>query len=197
MSSKYDGAILNNVLLIAGDQTETGQLFKNLQQAYNVFVCSNMEEVQQVLDKISIPLIICDVNNTPGSNGEMGFMKKLNDLIAGHLHNRSLNVDMLASLVNMSRPTLYRKIKNITDLTPNELINLARLRRAAELLGSGNYKVYEIAGMVGFHSQSSFGKAFIKQFKVTPTQYLRMNRNDRLQNRSRIPQKQLLHVWAP
>ena len=186
MSSKYDDAILNNVLLISGDQTETGTLFKNLQHGCYVFVCSNKEEVQQVLEKISIPLIIYRVGNALDSNGDDGLIKKLNGLIAGHLHNRSLNADLLASLMNMSRPTFYRKIKTVTDLTPNELINLARLQQAATLLETGNYKVFEIAGMVGFHSQSSFGKAFIKQFKVTPTKYLRMKQNGRLQNRSSI-----------
>jgi AraC-like DNA-binding protein len=194
MSSNPDAAIRNNVLLVSCDRTETDSLFRNLNQGYNVFVCTNMEEVQQALAKMSIPLIICSVSNGPDSNEEMGFNKKLNDLIAGHLHNRSLNVDMLASLMNMSRPTFYRKIKTITDLTPNELINLARLKQAAELLGSGNYKVYEIACMVGFHSQSSFGKAFIKQFKVTPTQYQQMKKNGRMQNGNRIVQKQFLHA---
>ena len=138
MSSKFDDAILNNVLLISGDLTGTDPLFKNLQHGYKVFVCSNMEEIQQVLEKISISLIICRVGNTLDLNGNDGFNKRLNDLIAAHLHNRSLNVDMLASLMNMSRPTFYRKIKTITDLTPNELINLARLKQAAKLMETGS-----------------------------------------------------------
>ncbi|HEX6430930.1 MAG TPA: AraC family transcriptional regulator [Niastella sp.] len=102
---------------------------------------------------------------------EEDFIKKLNDFLFENIQNSALNVNLLAKSLYMSRPTLYRKIKAITDLTPNELINLARLKKAAELLGSADYKVFEIAKMVGFNSQSSFGKAFLKHFKVTPTEY--------------------------
>jgi AraC-like DNA-binding protein len=73
--------------------------------------------------------------------------------------------------MNMSRVTLYRKIKAISDLTPIELINITRLKKAAELLASGDYKMYEIAAMTGFSSQSNFARNFHKQFGVTPTDY--------------------------
>jgi AraC-like DNA-binding protein len=99
------------------------------------------------------------------------FLNKLNELIYIHLRNVDLNVDTLARLMNMSRPTFYRKIKCISDLTPNELVNVARLNKAAELLSTADFKVSEVVKMVGFNSQSNFGKAFLKQFHSTPTQY--------------------------
>ena len=74
----------------------------------------------------------------------------------------------------MSRPTFYRKIKMVSDLTPNELINLARLKKAAELLAEGNYKIYEVACMVGYNSQTNFGRSFLKQFGITPRDYLNL-----------------------
>jgi len=104
------------------------------------------------------------------------FVKKLNDCIIDNMHKEVLCVDYLARSMNMSRPTLYRKIKNITDRTPNELIGLARLKQAASLLLSDDYKVFEVAQMVGFTSQSTFGKAFLKLFKVTPKEYQRMHK---------------------
>ena len=72
----------------------------------------------------------------------------------------------------MSRSTLYRKIKEMSDLSPNELINIARLKKAAELLKKGNYKIYEVAELVGYNSQTSFGRNFQKQFNMTPTEYM-------------------------
>ncbi|WP_315823610.1 helix-turn-helix transcriptional regulator [Paraflavitalea speifideaquila] len=102
--------------------------------------------------------------------------QKLNDCLFGQERDEVLNVDLLAKLMHMSRPTLYRKMKTITDRTPNELINEARLNRAAELLAGGEYRVFEVARMVGYTSQSSFGKSFLKQFKVTPATYRRMNK---------------------
>jgi two-component system, cell cycle response regulator len=107
---------------------------------------------------------------------EHDFVKKLNDCIVDNMHKKVLSVDFLARSMNMSRPTLYRKIKHISDRTPNELIALARLKHAAALLLSADYKVFEVAKMVGFKSQSTFGKAFLKLFKVTPTEYQRMHK---------------------
>jgi two-component system, cell cycle response regulator len=99
------------------------------------------------------------------------FLHTLNDLIHGHMDNPALSADLLARLMNISRPTLYRKIRDMSDLTPNELVNVARLKKAAELLMHTNCRIFEVAMMVGFNSQSSFGKAFLKQFRVRPTEF--------------------------
>lgn len=111
------------------------------------------------------------------SRADEHFVGKLNDIISGNIENPGLNVGLLARLMNMSRPTLYRKIKDISDLTPNELVTMARLKKAAALLTAGDYKVFEVAAMVGFNSQSSFGKAFLKQFKTTPTEFQKLKEN--------------------
>lgn len=99
------------------------------------------------------------------------FLEHLNEVIQKNLENTDLDVDHLARIMNMSRPTLYRKIKSISDLTPNELINITRLKKAAELLAENNYKIYEVSDMVGYNSQNNFGRNFLKQFGMTPTEY--------------------------
>lgn len=104
------------------------------------------------------------------------FLGNLQQIIGKHLDDKMLDVEFLAKQMNMSRPTLYRKIKQVIDRTPNELIAQARLQKAAMLLQLADYKVFEVAHMVGFHSSSSFGKAFLKQYKVTPATYQRINK---------------------
>lgn len=99
------------------------------------------------------------------------FFEKLNQLIQTNIEDHALDVDKLAKLMNMGRTSLFRKIKSVTDLTPNELINLTRLKKAAELLSGGEYKIYEVSDMVGFGSQTNFGRIFLKQFGMTPTEY--------------------------
>ena len=94
------------------------------------------------------------------SKADEDFLETLNNVIHKNLENTELDVDHLAKIMNMSRPTLYRKIKAISDLTPNELINISRLKKAAELLATTDYKVYEIADMVGYTSQNNFGRSF-------------------------------------
>lgn len=111
------------------------------------------------------------------TGGDRVFLDSLNSCIVEHLGDAGLNVDVLARLMNLSRPTLYRKVKCVSALPPNELIKVMRLNKAAELLAGGDRKVFEIARSVGFHNRSNFGKAFIKQFHVTPLAYRRRARS--------------------
>jgi AraC-like DNA-binding protein len=103
----------------------------------------------------------------------------LNEHIHNNLYEQDLDVDKLARLMNMSRSTLFRKIKSIADLTPTELVNITRLKKAAELLAEGQYKIYQISDMVGYNSQTNFGRNFFKQFRMTPTDYQRSKQMER------------------
>jgi len=106
-----------------------------------------------------------------GAGTKSAFLVRLNSFICEHLSDPGLDVDGLARLMNISLPTLYRKVKSVSDTTPNELINSVRLDKAAELLAFGGYKVFQVAKMVGFNSRSNFGRAFNRQFGVTPKEY--------------------------
>src|SRR5690606_39112710 len=74
------------------------------------------------------------VNNAAIQNSEESlFLEKIYEVIQQHLADPNLDVEKLADLMNLSRPTLYRKIKSISDVSPNELINMARLKKATEI----------------------------------------------------------------
>src|SRR6185312_311019 len=100
------------------------------------------------------------------------FLETLNNTIAQKIEDTDLDVETLAAMMNMSRVTLYRKIKSISNLSPLEIINVVRLKKAAELLAGGDHKMYEIAAIVGYSSQSNFTRNFQKQFNMTPTEYM-------------------------
>ncbi len=100
------------------------------------------------------------------------FINKLDEVISKHISDPDLSVETLSDIMFMSRSTLYRKIKEMSNLSPNELINIARLKKAAELLKKGEYRIYEVSEMVGYNSQTSFGRNFQKQFNMTPTEYM-------------------------
>lgn len=104
------------------------------------------------------------------------FLGTLHDIIHQHLDDATLDVEKLAGIMMISRITLYRKIKAVSNLSPIELITISRLKQAAELLASGEYRINEISGMVGFSSQSNFARSFLKQFNMTPTAYMQSKR---------------------
>ena len=103
------------------------------------------------------------------------FLQRVDDIIQSHIADEKLDVDMIAAKMNLSRPTLYRKINEISEMTPNEWIKITRLRKAAELILQGDLKIYEIAEAVGFNSQSYFSRTFAKHFHMSPTQYAKCN----------------------
>jgi len=100
------------------------------------------------------------------------FLEKLKNTINRNLNNSNLDVEHLAEEMNMSRPTLYRRIKSISQLTPNELINLTRLKKVAELLNEGILKIYEISELVGYSSHTHLGRNFLRHFGMSPTEYV-------------------------
>lgn len=100
------------------------------------------------------------------------FMERLTGIILEHLQEQELDVERLAKYLNMSRPTFYRKIKAISDLTPNELINLTKLKKAAELLADGSHTLNTVSEVVGYSSVRIFVRNFQKQFTMTPAEYI-------------------------
>lgn len=111
------------------------------------------------------------------SRADEQFLEKIQVIIDKNLSNPDLDVDHLADQMHMSRPTFYRKIKSISNLSPNELINRSRLKKAAELLSQGDHKIYEVSEMVGYNSQTHFGRVFARQFGMSPTEYLNNKSN--------------------
>ena len=75
------------------------------------------------------------------------FLKKMNEIIEKNIDNTQFSVDVLTEKMNMSRSSLHRKIKGVTDLTPNDYIRLQRLKRAASLLCESGYRVNEIPSL--------------------------------------------------
>jgi signal transduction histidine kinase/ligand-binding sensor domain-containing protein/DNA-binding response OmpR family regulator len=104
------------------------------------------------------------------------FLKKMNQIIEDNVANADLNVNFLAEQLNISRSGLFAKIKSLTDVTPNEMIQVVRLKRAARLLLENNYLVSEVGYMVGFSSPSYFTKCFQKQFGMKPGDYVKKGR---------------------
>lgn len=82
----------------------------------------------------------------------------------------STTVAQFASAIAMSERQIFRKVKNVLDMTPKEYIRRYRLEKAKKLLQQGE-TTSAIAYDVGFSSQSYFGKCFKAQYGVSPSEY--------------------------
>ena len=99
------------------------------------------------------------------------FIKKVLVLIEENISNPNFSVEELSSEVFVSRYTLYKKILAMTGKTPNELVRSMRLKRAAQLLGTGHLTISQICHKVGFKSQKYFVKTFKAEFNTIPSGY--------------------------
>ncbi|WP_276483418.1 helix-turn-helix transcriptional regulator [Paraflavitalea pollutisoli] len=167
MVTGVDGAEMRQRCLAAGaDEHIGGAIFReHLDMLVRHLIANRLKEKRVMAHRVVVP--------APAMSEQESLLQKLHACLRGHVFGKDLTVDRLALLMHMSRPTLYRKIKQVTHMTPNELINEIRLQQAAALLAAGNYKVFEVAQLLGYTSQSSFGKSFLKYYKVTPATYQR------------------------
>ncbi|MGL6180128.1 MAG: hybrid sensor histidine kinase/response regulator transcription factor, partial [Tannerellaceae bacterium] len=103
------------------------------------------------------------------------FINRLNEFIYQNIDNPDLSVEILAEMLSMSTSSLYRKVKGISDMSPNDYIRVTRLKKAALMLCENNYRINEIAFLVGFSSASYFSSCFQKQFGMTPKEFKAQN----------------------
>lgn len=112
-------------------------------------------------------------NSIANSDADEKFLEQVNNIILEHLSDTDFSIDQLAGKVNMSRSTLDRKIKGTTQLTTNDFIKLVRIKKAAQMLSEGNYKINEVCYITGFTSPSYFSKCFREQFGISPNDLVR------------------------
>jgi len=145
---------------------------KPFQTSYLLVRIENMLKARENLKKAFSSSPDFSFSEIATSSRDEEFISQLKSIIESRMEDPALDVDILADSMNMSRATFYRKMKGISDVSPNEFIKLCRLRKAAELLAAGNTHINEIAYSVGFSSPSYFSRSFSKQFGVSPKDYV-------------------------
>ncbi|WP_343674024.1 response regulator [Chitinophaga sp.] len=136
-------------------QVQIANLLKNRRKIKDHFASSPFEDVRIMAH----------------SKTDEAFLKKLDEYIRTNIKDPNIDIDMLAEHMFMSRTTLYRKIKSLSSLSPKELIDITRLKKAADLIARNEFSFYEISKMIGYSSQSLFSRNFLKYFKMSPIEY--------------------------
>ena len=108
------------------------------------------------------------VDNMKLNKADEEFMNKVIAIINENISDENFSVETVADTFCMSRSSLLRRIKTLFNLSPVELIRVIRLKKAAELIQEGKYRIGDVCFMVGINSSSYFSKLFFRQFGVTP-----------------------------
>ena len=101
-------------------------------------------------------------------------LNRVMEVAESRLDDRKFSVSTLSKEIGMSRPQLYRKITNLTEISPNDFIRELRLKKAEKLMRRKVHNIAEIAQEVGFSNPSYFSKCFQDRFGTLPSQYLEM-----------------------
>lgn len=107
----------------------------------------------------------------PVSASDQDLIQRLEEFISAQMHNVELSVDDIAGAMCMSRSTLFRRVKQLYGINPNEYLRQRRLSYAADLLQQNKYTISDICLLVGFNSPSYFSSCFKKQYNVLPKNY--------------------------
>lgn len=125
------------------------------------------------------------------SNNGSDFINQANTIVLDNISNEQFGVSELASLMNMSRSNLLRKIKKHTQLSASQFIRQVRLQRGMELVKQNTMTVSEVSYQVGFGSTSYFIKCFREHYGYPPGEVINF---DKKQGASPERQRQLVAI---
>ncbi|MCC8187694.1 MAG: response regulator [Bacteroides sp.] len=115
-----------------------------------------------------------DVQESQGpdlSPNDRRFMERLVELMESNMDNGDLVVDDLVQEVAVSRSVFFKKLKTLTGLAPIKFIKEMRIKRAVQLIETGEFNMTQISYMVGINDPRYFSKCFKQKMGMTPTEY--------------------------
>lgn len=135
-------------------------LLKNRQQ-----VVAAMVDKQTILKLEPTEVVITSKDET--------FLREVIQIIENQMSDTSFTIDVAVNAMAMGRTTFYKKLKSLTNMSPVEFIRDIRLKRAKQLLDTGELTVTEVAYKVGFNSSGYFSTCFKEMYQVSPSDYLK------------------------
>ena len=110
------------------------------------------------------------------SDPDRDFLGRLRSKIEENMSNPAFSVEDLGESIGLSRAQLYRKTKSLTSYSPNELLRITRLKKAAAMLSSSERTVAEVAYGVGFNSPAYFARCYREYFGISPAESQKQSR---------------------
>jgi len=130
-----------------------------------------LKSKQQLEDKLRIETIAAPKAIEATSPDEK-FLSEITTIIEDKIADPDLNVNALSDISGVGSKQIYRKIKQLTGLSPVEFIRSVRLKKAAMLLSQNKFSIAEVMYMVGFSNRSYFSKSFQAEFGKTPREFM-------------------------
>lgn len=170
------------VMLTAKDDRKTEE--RSLALDVNAFISKPFDtgilllKVRQLLateEKVKSKIRI-DAITTPKQieavSWDEKFLRQVTQIVESKIADPDFNVNKLSELAGVSSKQVYRRVKQLTGMTPVDYIRSIRLKKAAMLLAQQKFSVSEVMYLVGFSNASYFTKCFFNMYECTPKQYI-------------------------
>lgn len=130
-------------------------------------------------DKMVVGLvgISQDLHTPTDSELELSNLATVIDFIRKNL-DKSLRVEPLADMAELSPEQLDRRMKKVYRLTTKKFIMKCRLEKGSRLLSESQMSLSQVATECGFSDQSAFTRQFRTAFHVTPAAYRQKTRKN-------------------
>ena len=139
---------------------------KLLEARINNFI-KNKQEQQLTFIKASE----LNLSNLDYISIDKEFLTRATSLIEENIQDSDFDMNVFAKKINMSKSTLYRKIKSLTGLSPVEFVKNIRLKHACKMLKDKSISISEVAYSSGFSNPKYFAVCFKDEFGITPSEY--------------------------
>lgn len=132
---------------------------------------ANILQSRMLISRRAKTLQALEPEEMPTDDKDSQFLLNLIEIIKANLSNSDLKIDDLGKELGMSHTPFYKKIKQLTNQTPNDFLKAIRLEQAKKLLLESNLNISEIAYLTGFSSPKYFRECFKKQYGENPTEF--------------------------
>ncbi len=180
----YPTSAIPIIMLTARDDTDTE--LRSIRVGIDAFIAKPFDfnilrvRVEQLLKKrqtieksvrmeaLSSPVFTPD----EGRNPDEVLLEKVTKTIEDNISREDFNVSMLTSIIGIDSKQLYRKMKQLTGMSPVNYMKKLKMKKAAMLLSQNRFTISEVVYMVGYTNASYFTKCFVEEYGVTPKQFV-------------------------
>lgn len=127
---------------------------------------NRQRELEIFKKKPFLPLIDNSINK-----GDNEFINKVVEIVTENISDPNFNIEQLTEILLISRSSLHRRVKAITDMSTLDFIRYIRLQKAVQLIHEGKFRINEIGYLIGINTPSYFIKLFQQQYGMTPKEY--------------------------
>lgn len=103
--------------------------------------------------------------------------EQLREIVIPYLTDSGFGINQMDELVGFSRRTLQRRLADMQK-SYSEVIEQARMQKAADLLTFTDMKMIDINFMLGYENPSSFTRAFVRWAGISPKQFRKIHLSD-------------------